>query len=289
MSAQTLLITGTSSGIGLHLTLCAAEMGHKVFAACRDPATAATNYPELEQLGGHWVKLDVNDDDSENIVSRICEEHNVDILINNAGYALLGALEDIRHVSISEFESLLQANTLGAVRCIKGALPHFRLRRSGTIVNVSSVAGFDGHAACTAYAASKFALEGMTEALAREVGCFGIRVLLVEPGAFRTNLVAKLRVPKSRNLAYKDTPADQVVRFQEEANGTQPGDPSKGARRIIEISTGIATTVPFEKGRGEALRIFLGKDCIEAAKQKNQKFSEDISLMEEVAASTEYE
>jgi NAD(P)-dependent dehydrogenase (short-subunit alcohol dehydrogenase family) len=174
------------------------------------------------------------------------------------------------------------------VRCIKGALPRFRKNKSGTIVNVGSSAGFFAAPACTAYAASKFAVEGISEALAREIGVFGIRVILIEPGAFRTNLVSNLKLPTSKISDYEGTPADQLVQLQLATNGKQPGDPAKGATRIVEVATNTAGDALAQRGKGEVLRVFLGTDCFNAAKAKSRTFDENLNTLEEMAKSTDF-
>lgn len=174
------------------------------------------------------------------------------------------------------------------MRCIKGALPHFRRKAAGTIVNVSSLAGFYGAPATTAYSASKFALSGFSEALATEVGVFGIRVLLVEPGSFRTNLVTNLIVPARQINDYDGTPARGLVDFQHTSNGKQPGDPVKGGKKIVDVATDAAGDVLAKRGKGEVLRVLLGSDCFDIAKQKLATMEEQLSIIEEIAKSTDF-
>lgn len=190
--------------------------------------------------------------------------------------------------SVDEFEAQLQTNTIGAVRCIKGALPHFRKNGAGTIVNVSSLAGFYGAPATTAYTASKFALSGFSEALATEVGIFGIRVILVEPGSFRTNLVTNLVVPARKINEYDGTPARGLVEYQHTSDGQQPGDPIKGGKKIVDVATDVAGEELANKGKGEVLRVLLGSDCFGVAKQKLKKVEEQLDITEEIAKSTDF-
>ncbi|UKZ83224.1 hypothetical protein TrVFT333_011030 [Trichoderma virens FT-333] len=285
MAPHTFLITGASSGIGLQIVYAALEAGHKVLAATRNPQSAAVKYPIVEQQGGKWVEIDVDKRETETVVEKLVEENNVNILVCNAGYAMLGSLEEM---SIDEFEAQIQTNTIGAVRCIKGALPHFRRKAAGTIVNVSSLAGFYGAPATTAYSASKFALSGFTEALATEVGVFGIRVLLVEPGSFRTNLVTNLVVPARKLSDYDGTPARGLVDYQHTSNGQQPGDPVKAGKRIVDVATDAAGEDLAKRGKGEVLRVLLGSDCLTVAKQKLTKMEEQLNAIEDIARSTDF-
>ena len=155
-------------------------------------------------------------------------------------------------------------------------------------MNISSSAGFFAAPACTAYAASKFAVEGLSEALAREVSVFNVRVLLIEPGAFRTNLVSNLRVPKLKISEYAGTPADNLVNYQNTTNGKQPGDPQKGAAQIVNLATDVAGDIFAQRGRGEVLRVFLGTDCFNAAKSKIRTFEENLDLTEDITKSTDF-
>ncbi|KAL7794461.1 hypothetical protein V8C37DRAFT_376735 [Trichoderma ceciliae] len=285
MAAQTFLITGASSGIGLQIVLAALEAGHKVLAATRNPEAAAAKHPTVQQRGGQWVEIDVDKRETEAAVEKLVQEHDVDILICNAGYAMLGSLEEM---TVDEFEAQVQTNIIGAVRCIKGALPQFRRKETGTIVNISSLAGFYGAPAATAYTASKYALSGFSEALATEVGVFGIRVLLVEPGSFRTNLVTNLTVPARRISDYDNTPARGLVDYQHASNGKQPGDPIKAGKTIVDVATDAAGDALAKKGRGEVLRVLLGTDCFDLAKQKLKTIEQQLDLTEEIAKSTDF-
>ncbi|KAK1246566.1 hypothetical protein MKX08_000368 [Trichoderma sp. CBMAI-0020] len=259
--------------------------GHKVLAATRNYEAAAAKYPTVQQQGGQWVEVDVDERETEATVDKLVKENNVDILVCNDGYAMLGPLEEM---SVEEFEAQLQTNTIGAVRCIKGALPHFRKNGAGTIVNVSSLAGFHGAPATTAYTASKFALSGFSEALATEVGVFGIRVMLVEPGSFRTNLVTNLVIPARKMNEYDGTPARELVEYQHTSDGQQLGDPVKGGQRIVDVATDAAGEELATKGKGEVLRVPLGSDCFSVAKQRLKRGEEQLDIIEEIAKSTDF-
>jgi NAD(P)-dependent dehydrogenase (short-subunit alcohol dehydrogenase family) len=182
----TVLITGTSSGIGMATTLVLARAGHTVIATMRNPAAS----PELadtaarEGLPVRILTLDVTSDESvRSCVAAV--DGPIDVLVNNAGVECHGSIEEL---PMEDIVGTMNTNYFGAVRCIKAVLPRMRDARSGCIINISSVAGRISNPPLGAYAASKFALEAMSEALAGEVQPFGIRVAIVEPGIQDTKM-----------------------------------------------------------------------------------------------------
>lgn len=179
----------------------------------------------------------------------------------------------------------IQTNVFGPLYTIQAVLPGMRARRSGTIVNVSSVAGQDGQASCGLYSASKFCLEGLSEGLAREVKEFGISVLIVEPGAFRTNfLSAMVMNEKGVPEDYQNTAVHEVLKKFQAANGKQSGDPEKAAEVIFEVVTG--------EGKGGQLkggirRLVLGKDAHARITAKIDDVRKDLETGKEVTFSTD--
>lgn len=163
-----------------------------------------------------------------------------------------------------------------------------RSRRSGTIVNVSSVAGQDSMASCGLYAASKFSLEGYTEGLAKEVAPFGISVLIVEPGAFRTNFLTASEQGGGGRLpdAYKGGPVDEVLQKFAGADGKQAGDPEKAVDRIIEIVTGEGQAGSL---KGKVLRLVLGKDAHDRIVNKTDKLRQDLEVTKEITFGTNFD
>jgi NAD(P)-dependent dehydrogenase (short-subunit alcohol dehydrogenase family) len=188
------LVTGTSSGIGLATTVTLARAGHTVFAGMRNLGRGSELREAVakEKLPVTIVQLDVDNDSSvEAAIGKIMvDQGRIDVLVNNAG---LGAGGPIEEVPIDVFRQTMETNFFGCLRCIKAVLPSMRERRSGCIVNVTSVAGRGGWSPQGPYAASKWALEGLSECLAQEVRPFGIRVAIVEPGIIGTPMTMRPR------------------------------------------------------------------------------------------------
>jgi NAD(P)-dependent dehydrogenase (short-subunit alcohol dehydrogenase family) len=179
------LVTGASTGIGLATAVTLAKAGHTVYAGMRRPEAAAE---ELKETGAIIVPLDVDDDAS---VAAACGRH-IDVLVNNAGIASGGAVEE---TPLDEYRRVMETNFFGALRCTQAVLPQMRERRSGCIVNVTSVAGRVSGGGQSSYSASKWALEAVSEALACEMRTFGVRVAIVEPGVIATPIFGKGRPP----------------------------------------------------------------------------------------------
>lgn len=162
--SKTWLVTGASSGLGTAIAETVLRSGHNVIATARNITKAARENPQIEELGGTWIELDVTRaDTAKNVENAISTAGGViDVVVNNAGYSILGSIEDM---SDEEIEMQFSTNVYGPVRVLKGVLPYMRKQRSGVVVNVSSIAGMDGGPACAMYAGSKFALEGMFSTL----------------------------------------------------------------------------------------------------------------------------
>jgi NAD(P)-dependent dehydrogenase (short-subunit alcohol dehydrogenase family) len=229
----TALITGTSKGIGLETALAFGRAGHKVHATMRKPA----QYPELakavaqEKLPIHISAMDVDSDRSVNeALEAIQKEHGaIDVLVNNAGIERTGSVEEL---PLTEFRAAMETNYFGAIRCIQAVAPHMRKRRSGCIINVSSVAGRISSAPLTAYMASKWALEALSEGLAGEMKTFNVRVAVVEPGIIDTAMARGLGERTDRSL-YRQT-ARFAALFA--ASLKNPAPPSLVAQKILEVA-----------------------------------------------------
>jgi len=206
------LVTGSSSGVGLETALALARDGYHTFASMRDIGKAG----ELEQvvkkenLPIDVIELDVNKEES--IVSAInkvvTDGGRLDILVNNAGYGQFGCTEDL---SVDDFRKQFETNFFSIVRIIQEVAPIMRKQNSGIIVNISSVVGRMGLPASPAYISTKFALEGFSECLRYELGQFGIRITLIEPGVIKTNFFNSMKVPESKTDPKYKTLTDNIL------------------------------------------------------------------------------
>ena len=226
------LITGCSTGIGFATAISLAQAEHKVFAAMRNPSSS----PELaaraadDHLPIRVLRLDVDSDESvREAVQEVLSAHGrIDVLVNNAGIPGGGPVEE---VEIELFRKIMETNFFGALRCMQAVLPGMRQQNSGHIINVTSVAGRIAIAPQAAYAASKWALEATSEALAQEVRRFGIRVTIVEPGLIATPILGKVK-PRQWSSHY---PQAKRVRALFVASLQNPTPPSVVADKIVHI------------------------------------------------------
>jgi NAD(P)-dependent dehydrogenase (short-subunit alcohol dehydrogenase family) len=226
------LITGCSSGIGLETALTFARSGHKVYATMRnlDRATTLRQRLEAERLPGSILQMDVDSDESvaTTIAQIQSRDGALDVLVNNAGIERLGSIEE---TPWEDLRAAMETNYFGALRCIRACMPEMRKRRSGLIVNISSVAGKISPSPLSPYSASKYALEAISEALAQEGKPFNIRVAIVEPGIIATPMAERITEP------LKNSPYPQVNRFHRmfEASLENPIPPTVVADKIMEI------------------------------------------------------
>ena len=271
---RTWFITGASSGFGTAFAEYALERGDNVVATARST-------PKLDALVARApdrvlaVKLDVTKaaDIQPAIDAAVRRFGRIDFLFNNAGYGVVGAVEE---TSDAELRAVMDTNFFGAVAVTRAVLPVMRAQRSGAIVNVSSMGGQMSFEGVSAYSATKFALEGMSEALALEVKPFGIKVLIVEPGAFRTSFGgsdALRSMPVSP--AYKDI-LTNIRGVLHEMHGTQPGDPAKAARAVVKALEAEVTP----------LRLQLGADSIGAVRAHAETLLKDLATWERTGAAT---
>lgn len=275
--AKTWFITGVSSGFGEALAAAVIKRGDNVIGTFRKPEQASL-FSQQNGSKGLGLVVDVT---SEGQIKAAVQQalqtfEKVDVLVNNAGYGTTGAIEEF---SMDEIRAQMQTNFFGAIAITKELLPVMRKQGAGHIVQVSSVAGFRATAGFGVYNASKFALEGFSEALAQEVASFGIRVTIVEPGPFRTQFLGtSMKTAAQQIEAYQKTTVGQTYRYMERMNGKQEGDPVKGAQAIVD----------YVYGDNKALRLPLGKAPVVAIRAKLAQVEEDLKANESIALSTVY-
>lgn len=271
-------ITGVSSGFGEALAHEVIEAGGKVAATFRkqEQATAFTEkYPEK----GLGLLMDVTNPVQVQAATQQAIQHfgNIDVLVNNAGYGTIGAAEE---VSMEEIRQQMETNFFGAVSVTKEVLPYMRKNGSGHILQISSIAGFRSSAGFGVYNASKFALEGYSEALALEVAPFNIKVVIVEPGPFRTKFAgSSIKMPQNRMPEYEATPVGKMYQYIQRTDGHQDGDPVKGAKAIID----------YVNSNAKPLRLPLGKVAVEGIKAKLNNVKGDLEANEAIALSTHFD
>jgi NAD(P)-dependent dehydrogenase (short-subunit alcohol dehydrogenase family) len=270
MPSRTWLITGCSAGFGHEIAAAALAAGDTVAATARRPEAL----DDLVAAGAQAVALDVTDPET---IRRAVDETldrfgRVDVLVNNAGYGSVGAVEEL---TMDELRALCEVMFFGAVELTKAVLPHMREQRSGTIVQISSMGGQVTYPGYGAYCAAKHALEGLSSALADEVAPFGIRVLIVEPGAFRTEFGGS-RMHRSRTIDAYEVSTAATRQAVEDMDQTQPGDPAKAARAILQAVD--ADDAP--------LRLALGRDAVEAIGAELDRRRSDLEAWEAVSLDT---
>jgi NAD(P)-dependent dehydrogenase (short-subunit alcohol dehydrogenase family) len=267
------LVTGSSSGIGFQTSLLLARAGFYTYATMRnlDKSSEIVDIAEEDSLPLEVLRLDVTDDKSvKDAINTIAvRERRMDVVVNNAGYGSTGAVEDF---SIDEIKAQFETNFFGAIRVIQSVLPLMREQRSGIIVNISSIGGRIAFPFSPSYASTKFALEGLSEALQYEVDQFGIKVILVEPGIIKTNFPANIIMakkatdPSSQYNTLLQRRIERVKTMFE--NGTAPEEVAKVILKAITSAT-------------PDLRYLVGGDAnslIEKRKSMREKeFSEFMS------------
>src|SRR5580704_11443479 len=276
MPTTTWFITGASSGFGLAFASYALTQDYNVVATARN----VTKLADLKARAPGRVltpPVDVNDKDSVASAVAVANERfgGIDVLVNNAGYGIVGAVEETPE---SELRSLMETNFFGAVAVTRAALPILRSQGRGAIVNISSIGGQLSFAGFGAYSAAKFAIEGMSEALAQEVAPFGIKVLIVEPGNFRTNLLGSGTRHMPVIEAYRAT-VGGTREFVTGMHGTQAGDPLKAAAAIDKALNAEPTP----------LRLQLGEDAVGAVRQYAQALLADLEAWQAVGADTKFD
>jgi NAD(P)-dependent dehydrogenase (short-subunit alcohol dehydrogenase family) len=274
-SSKILLITGVSSGFGRALAGEALAAGRKVVGTVRS-AEAKRDFESLSATAAFGRVLDVTDFDAiDGIVAEIeATVGPVDVLVNNAGYGHEGVMEES---PLSEMRRQFDVNVFGAVAMMKAVLPFMRERRRGHILNITSMGGHITMPGITYYCGSKFALEGISEALGKEVKSFGIAVTAVAPGSFRTDWAGRSMTRTPRSIADYDSIFEPIRKAREEKSGKQLGDPQKAARAMLAA---IAADHP-------PTHLLLGSDALGLVRDKLSALGKEIRDWESVTVSTD--
>ena len=268
-------ITGASKGMGFSLTKQLLSLGHSVAATSR----SVNVFEQFSEYGDRFLELNVDLKSEQSIASSfkktIEKFGKVDVIVNNAGYGLGGALEELTSDEISEN---FEVNFFAAVRVVQKALPYLRAQRSGHIINISSIAGFAPGTGWSMYCAAKFALSGLSEALANDLKPLGIHVTNVLPGWFRTNFA------KPDSIVYNKKPMQEynyLREYHEKMNsidGIQPGNPDLVANAFLQVVL----------SQNPPVNLFLGSDAFKRAQSKIQQLNKEMSDWEAVSHSTDF-
>jgi NAD(P)-dependent dehydrogenase (short-subunit alcohol dehydrogenase family) len=273
--AKLFLITGVSSGFGRALGQAAISDGNVVVGTVRKEADKV----EFERLGknAHGRILDVTE--TSRVAPTIAEiEKNIgaiDVLVNNAGYGHEGILEES---SMDDLRRQFEVNVFGPVAMIKAVLPYMRKRRAGRILNITSMGGLITFPGVSFYHGSKFALEGISETLGKEIKDFGIHVAAVEPGAFRTDWAGRSLVRAPRSIADYDTIFEPLRKRRMENSGNQIGDPKKAARAMLKVA---ASDNP-------PAHLLLGSDAVRLVDEKMKALQSEFAAWMSLSLSTDF-
>jgi NAD(P)-dependent dehydrogenase (short-subunit alcohol dehydrogenase family) len=275
ISRKTLFITGVSSGFGSALAQEALAAGHRVIGTVRSES-ALQAFEALSPDSVHGVILDVTDFDRiDSVIAEVEASHGpVDVLVNNAGYGHEGILEES---PLDEMRHQFDVNVFGAVAVTKAFLPYFRKRRAGHILNITSMGGTITMPGIAYYCASKFALEGISDTLSKELRPFNIFVTAVAPGSFRTDWAGRSMQRTPRSIADYDASFDPVRKAREEKSGKQLGDPRKAAQAMLQV---IASPTP-------PAHLLLGSDALSLVRDKLASAASEIDQWEALTRSTD--
>lgn len=269
-------ITGCSTGLGRALTNAALQKGYQVVATARKPEQLndiVDRYPGNVKA----VRLDITKPEEvrDAVRAAIDTFGRIDVLVNNAGRGLLGALEEVSDEAIRE---MFEVNLFGHLDVTRVILPIMRQQRSGHILNLSSVAGFIGAPGVGVYCVTKFALEGLSEVLSKEVAPFGIKVTVVEPGEFRTNFRASYVTSDTVIDDYAST-SGAVIKHALAGHGKQKGDPAKAALAMIQVV----------ESDNSPMRLPLGTDAVRIVEMKLESVKTELDAWRVVAEDTAFD
>ena len=241
-------VTGAGSGIGVGVAKAALKAGDRVVATGRNLEKVRDAYADVAGEDIAFIPLDVADPAQAQAASLAAVEHfgRIDVLVNNAGYSILGNFEAI---TAADLERQMATNFYGVAHLMRAVLPVMRAQRSGRIFNISSVAGVVGQKHCSAYGASKFALEGLSLSVAEEVAQFGIHITVVEPGFFRTGLLEPSHVRWASNPVDDYAAEGSPEAMWSPYDGAQPGDPAKLGEALVKLADRESPPRVFVAGR----------------------------------------
>lgn len=275
MPGKTFFITGVSSGFGLALSREALAVGHRVIGTVRNKE-ARRAFEALHAGNAHAVVLDVTD--IEAIPEAVADAESrfgpVDVLVNNAGYGHEGVFEES---PIEEMRRQFEVNVFGAVAVTQAFVPRFRERRRGHIINITSMGGFITLPGIAYYCGSKFALEGISEVLGKELRSFGVHVTAVAPGGFRTDWAGRSMQRSPRSIPDYDALFDPIRQARQERSGKQLGDPAKAGKAILTL-----VDLP-----NPPAHLLLGSDALTLVREKLAAMAADIDTWESLTRSTD--
>jgi NAD(P)-dependent dehydrogenase (short-subunit alcohol dehydrogenase family) len=269
-------ITGASTGFGRLLAEEVLKADDKVVATARkldNVADLEKKYPQTAQA----LSLDVTDAGQVDsaVAQAFARFGRVDVLVNNAGYGVAGAIEE---VSEAEFMPMFETNVFGLLRVTRALLPHLRKQRSGHILNLSSIGGVVAGPGIGFYNATKFAVEGLSEALAAELAPLGIHVTIIEPGPFRTDFLGRSGVVAKTRLPDYDNTAGNMRKYFAENDGKQKGDPLRAVRAMMEV---VESPNP-------PLRLLLGASAVQRLRTKLGNWEKEIAAWEKVTVGADF-
>ena len=270
------MITGASRGIGARIAEAALAQGDAVVATARDVASVQRRFGSHDRLLS--LSLDVTDEAQAAEAARaaLARFGRIDVLVNNAGFGLLGAVEE---ASADEVRRLYETNVFGLLNVTRAVLPSMRERRSGHVLNISSLGGYRSSPGFGVYCSTKFAVEGLSEALHAELAPLGVHVTVVEPGYFRTEFLDSVSLSVSPTiLADYAATAGQVREAATRINLNQPGDPQKLAQALLQL---VASPNP-------PLRLPLGTDALRTIEEKHAFAAQETDAWRALSASTDF-
>lgn len=273
---RTWLITGASRGFGALIAEQALNAGDAVIATARKPADVTARLGEHPNLLA--VRLDVTREEEAHaaVAAGVARFGRIDVLVNNAGFGVLGAVEE---TSMVEAERLFATNVFGVLNVTRAVLPHMRRQRCGHVINISSLGGYQAYLGWGVYGSTKFAVEGISEALQQEVAPLGIHVTVVEPGFFRTDFLDEQSLVKTAlELADYDETVGVMRKFARAANHAQPGNPARLAEAMLVLAN--AEQPP--------LRLPLGSDAVARIEQKHAQVEVELQAWRSLSLSTDF-